>query len=43
MVNHTEEIPQQNEELEVDNFSFKILEVSNTKIELVELKIKPAD
>ncbi|WP_339648976.1 hemolysin family protein [uncultured Salegentibacter sp.] len=43
IVNHTEEIPQQNEELEVDNFSFKILEVSNTKIELVELKIKPAD
>tara|TARA_B100002049_G_C16065570_1_gene370252 strand:- start:761 stop:1825 length:1065 start_codon:yes stop_codon:yes gene_type:complete len=43
IVNHTEEIPQQNEELQIDDFSFKILEVSNTKIELVELKIKSAD
>jgi CBS domain containing-hemolysin-like protein len=43
IVNHTEEIPQQNEELQIDNFLFKILEVSNTKIELVELKIKPLD
>lgn len=43
IVNHTEEIPQQNEELEIDDFQFKILEVSNTKIELVELKIKPEE
>ena len=43
IVNHTEEIPRQDEELQIDNFSFKILEVSNTKIELIELKIKSAD
>jgi CBS domain containing-hemolysin-like protein len=40
IVNHTEEIPQQNEELEINDFEFRILKVSNTKIELVELKIK---
>ena len=43
IVNHTEEIPQQNEELEINDFEFRILEVSNTKIELVELKIKPEE
>jgi len=43
IVNHTEEIPQQNEELEINDFEFIILEVSNTKIELVELKIKPEE
>ena len=43
IVNHTEEIPQQGEILRIENFEFLILEVSNTKIELVEVKIKPAD
>ncbi|MDT0689390.1 hemolysin family protein [Salegentibacter sp. F188] len=43
IVNHTEEIPQQGEVLRIENFEFHILEVSNTKIELVEVKIKPAD
>lgn len=38
IVNFTEEIPEQNETVEIDGYSFKILEVSSTKIELVELK-----
>lgn len=43
IVHHTEEIPQQGEVLRVDDFQFTILEVTNTKIELVELEIKPAE
>ncbi|MDT0686226.1 hemolysin family protein [Autumnicola psychrophila] len=43
IVNHTEEIPQQGEVLKIENFEFLILEVSNTKIEVVEVKVKPAD
>lgn len=38
IVNHTEEIPEQNEIVRMDNFQFTILEVSNTKIDMVELK-----
>ncbi len=38
IVNHTEEIPDHGETVEIDNHTFTILEVSNTKIELVELK-----
>ncbi|MBT8265949.1 MAG: hemolysin family protein [Bacteroidia bacterium] len=40
IVNSTEEIPQQNEKVKIDNFLFTILEVSNTKIDLVSLEIK---
>jgi CBS domain containing-hemolysin-like protein len=39
IVNHTEQIPEQNEIVIIDNFQFTILEVSNTKIDLVELKL----
>lgn len=39
ITNHTEEIPRQLEEVQIENFKIKILEVSNTKIELVELEI----
>jgi len=39
IVNFKEEIPDQGETVEIDGFTFKILEVSNTKIELVEVKI----
>ncbi|MDC1326757.1 hemolysin family protein [Ulvibacter sp.] len=38
IVNFTEEIPEQGKTLVIERFSFQILEVSNTKIELVELK-----
>ncbi len=43
IVNHTEEIPQQGEVITIEDFELKILETSNTKIELVELKIKQED
>jgi CBS domain containing-hemolysin-like protein len=39
IVNHTQEIPSQNDIVKVDGFQFVILEVSNTKIDMVELKI----
>jgi len=39
IVNHTEEIPEKGETVEIDGYIFTILEVSNTKIELVELKV----
>lgn len=38
IVNHTEEIPEQGETVEIKDHIFTILEVSNTKIELVEVK-----
>ncbi|MCP9199658.1 hemolysin family protein [Gramella sp. GC03-9] len=38
IVNHTEEIPQQGDIIQIEDFEIKILETSNTKIELVELK-----
>ena len=38
IVNHTEEIPAQNDIVKIDKFQFTILEVSNTKIDMVELK-----
>jgi putative hemolysin len=43
IVAHTEEIPLQDEIVSIDNFQFTILEVSNTKIDLVELKILNED
>lgn len=43
IVDFTEEIPQQNEMVMMEKFQFKILEVSNTKIDLVSLKIKTDD
>ena len=39
IVNSTEEIPAKNEQVKIDNFLFTILEVSNTKIDLVSLNI----
>ncbi|GAA3619940.1 hemolysin family protein [Flavivirga jejuensis] len=38
IVNHTEEIPAQNDIVKIDTFQFTILEVSNTKIDMIELK-----
>ena len=43
IVNHTEEIPAQNDIVKIDTFQFTILEVSNTKIDLVEVKIFEED
>ena len=43
IVNHTEQIPAQDEIVIIDEFQFTILEVSNTKIDLVELKFLEED
>ncbi|NJX16207.1 hemolysin family protein [Tamlana crocina] len=43
IVNYTEEIPAQNEVVKIDKFQFTILAVSNTKIDLVELKVQDDD
>jgi CBS domain containing-hemolysin-like protein len=40
IVNCTEEIPEQNEIVEIEDYIFKVIEVSSTKIELVEMKRK---
>ncbi|WP_034918774.1 hemolysin family protein [Gillisia sp. CAL575] len=40
ITNHTEEIPQIDEDVKINNYHFKILDATNTKIELVELQLK---
>lgn len=39
IVDTTEEIPEQGERVAIDHFQFKIVEVSNTKIDLIELHV----
>ncbi|PHS04210.1 MAG: hemolysin [Kordia sp.] len=43
IVYNTEEIPQKGETVYIDDYIFTILEVSNTKIDLVKLEIIPKD
>ncbi|TYB78099.1 HlyC/CorC family transporter [Bizionia gelidisalsuginis] len=43
ILDYTEEIPHQNDIVTIDNFQFKIIEVSNTKVDLVHLKVKTDD
>lgn len=43
IVNHTEEIPAQNDIVQIETFQFTILEVSNTKIDMVEIKVLEED
>ncbi|WP_452601770.1 hemolysin family protein [Pontimicrobium sp. MEBiC06410] len=43
IVDHTEEIPQQKDLVDTEKFQFEILEVSDTKIDLVKLKVKEED
>ncbi len=43
IVNHTEEIPEEGDEVVIDHFKIKIVETSNTKIELVELYVQSED
>ncbi len=43
VVNETGEIPEQDSEIQIDNFIFTILEVSNTKIDLVRLQVLDND
>ncbi|EAR00519.1 hemolysin family protein [Maribacter sp. HTCC2170] len=43
IVNDTSEIPEQGSEIKIDNFVFTVLEVSNTKIDLVQLQVTNND
>jgi CBS domain containing-hemolysin-like protein len=43
IVNETTEIPEQNSQIQIQNFLFTIIEVSNTKIDLVSLEILDKD
>lgn len=43
ILDHTEEIPPKDGVVDIDNFSFHIKEVSNTRIELVEVIVNPQD
>lgn len=43
ILDHTEEIPPKDGIVEIDDFTFHIKEVSNTRIELVEVVVKPQD
>ncbi|WP_121666939.1 hemolysin family protein [Mesonia aquimarina] len=43
IMHHTEEIPEQGGQVHINEFKFDILEVSNTKIELVQVQIAQED
>ncbi|MFC4221076.1 hemolysin family protein [Flagellimonas marina] len=43
IMNETGEIPEQDSEVRIENFSFHILEVSNTKIDLVSVRVRTED
>jgi putative hemolysin len=43
ILNETEDIPKQDSEIRLGRFVFRILEVSNTKIDLVTLEILESD
>ncbi len=43
IVNHTEEIPKEGDEVRIGDFKIQILETSNTKIEIVELHVIKSD
>ena len=43
LMNHTGEIPEQDTEIRIEQFLFKIVEVSNTKIDIVSLKITDSE
>ncbi|MER3375393.1 MAG: hemolysin family protein [Allomuricauda sp.] len=43
IMNETGEIPEQDSEVKIENFTFHILEVSNTKIDLVSVRVHPED
>jgi CBS domain containing-hemolysin-like protein len=43
IMSETGEIPEQDSEIKTENFTFRILEVSNTKIDLVSVHVQPED
>ena len=43
IIHHAEDIPEQNTQISIDHFAFMIKEVSNSRIELVELRVHQID
>jgi len=43
IMNETGEIPEQDSEVRIENFTFHILEVSNTKIDLISMRVHTED
>ena len=43
IVYYTEDIPDKDKTIDIEDYNFKILEVSTTKIELVEIKSSSKD
>ena len=43
IVNHTEEIPEKDDEVLIDSFKISVVDTSNTKIEIVELTVIEED
>lgn len=43
IVNHTEGIPEENEIVDIEGYQFHILETTNTKIELVQVRVLDVD
>lgn len=43
IINHTESIPEQDEEIQVDNFKIKIIKVGSTKIDSIHLEVLPQE
>lgn len=43
IVNHTEGIPEENDKVDIEGYQFHILQTSNTKIELVQVRILETD
>ena len=39
ILNHTEKIPTVNDQIQIDQFNFNILKVSDTHVDLVKLEI----
>ncbi len=43
VINHTESIPEQDEEIQIENFKIKIIKVSSTKIDSIHLEVLPLE
>lgn len=43
IINHTESIPEQDEEIQIDNFKIRISKVSSTKIDSIHLEVLPTE
>ncbi|MEC8884790.1 MAG: transporter associated domain-containing protein [Bacteroidota bacterium] len=43
MVNHTEGIPEENDVVDIEGYQFHIIQTSNTKIELVQVRVIESD